>query len=130
MKKRLLSLLAAGLLAMLSPAHAFNLEQAVMLEGRFRGIAKTCGPSEFANNFVSESRLYVKFLLKEMNAKQLAAVEDAITAEMDHPQFAQLTEAQCRHFRERLKELNAARGGAIEVTNELAERMKNPPLPQ
>lgn len=127
MKHRLLSLLIAGLLGATSPVHGFDLEQAVMLEGRFRGIAQACGPSEFAKAFVMESQLYVRFLLKEMTAEQLRAVEDAITAEMNHPALGQLTVEQCQHFRQRLKELNMARGGAIEVTTELAETMKNPP---
>lgn len=130
MKHHISSLLIAGLLGVTSPVHGFDLEQAVMLEGRFRGIAKACGPTEFSKAFVMESQLYVKFLLKEMTAEQLRAVEDAIAAESNHPGLAELTTEQCHSFRERLKELNMARGGAIEVTTELADAMSNPPKPQ
>ncbi len=112
-----------GALCLLTPlaAHSFDLEQAAVLEAQFRSIAVQCGDSEFATQFISNSKLNVAAMLHDSDQAGIDLVESAISTIMADPAIANIPADRCPKLLDALKQLQESRMGALKLSQELSK---------
>ena len=108
----------------ITPAQAFNFEEAAAIEGTFRRIVAHCADEATAKVFTEGSKAQVAFSLQgEDVIIPVELVEVLITDHAARPEIKELGAEECDSLLPRLMKLNKERSIALESTEVLTHSL-------
>lgn len=132
--KRILTTLAITGFLYVTPALAFNFEEAAAIEGTFRGIVAHCADEATSKSFTEGSKAQVAFSLQgEDVIIPVELIEAVINEHATRSELKELSTEQCNSLLPRLLKLHEERSIALEssevLTRSLMEASRDTPQP-